>query len=211
MSRNLLKSLRAKVLLGLPVLLLTPSSLLAESCQPKLSLSVNNYDDSNLIQFYVSPPGSDGRSNEKLQGRVVKPGKTLDIEIYNKPGECVYDIRSVFANGQENIERQTNICDIDGGSYSLYGPDDRVFKVSNRRNNNMVEFYWRKEGDDKWGQDLLGSVSIAAKQTVIIPINDNKCLYEFRAVFANGQISEMKKNVCENNSGVVSEVIFVGQ
>lgn len=210
MSQNFLKSLTPKVLLGLPALLLTPSSLLAENCQPKLSLTIDNYDNSNLVQLYISPSGTDSRSNEKLQGRVVKPGETVDIAIYNKPGECVYDIRAVFANGEEKVERQLNLCEVDGGSYSLYGSDDRVFKVSNRTNNNMVEFYWRKSGQEKWGEDLLGTASIGARQTVIIPINDGKCLYEFRAVFANGQILEQKKNVCENNSGVVSDVIFGG-
>ncbi len=210
MSRTFLKSLTARALLGLPALLLTPSSLLAQACQPKISLNIDNYGDSNLVQLYISPSGSDSRSNEKLQGRVVKPGETVDIAIYNKPGECVYDIKSVFANGEEKVERQLNLCDVDGGSYSLYGADDRVFKVSNRTNNNMVEFYWRKSGQEKWGEDLLGTASIGARQTVIIPINDGKCLYEFRAVFANGQIVEQQKNVCQNNSGVVSDVIFGG-
>jgi hypothetical protein len=211
MSRNFLKSLTAKVLLGLPALLLTPSVLLAESPQPRISLRIDNYEQSNLVQLFVYPPGSDDRIHEKLQGKIVKPGETVDLAIYNKPGECVYDIKAVFANGQEKVERQLNFCDVDGGSYSLYGADDRVFKVSNRSNNNMLEFYWRKSGQETWGEDLLGTASIGGRQTVIIPINDGKCLYEFRAVFANGQILEMKKNVCENNSGVVSDVIFGGQ
>ncbi|HBE16831.1 MAG TPA: hypothetical protein DEG17_16485 [Cyanobacteria bacterium UBA11149] len=208
MSQNSLKSLIAKVLLALPTILLTPSTLLAENCQPKISLSIDNYDNSNLVQLYISPAGSNAQGNEKLQGRVLKPGETADIAIYNKPGECVYDIKAVFADGKENVERQANLCDIDGGSYSLYGDDDRVFKVSNRTNNNMVEFYWRNSGQDKWGEDLLGSASIGARQTVFIPVDSNKCLYEFRAVFTNGQILDLQQNVCQNNNSVVSDVIF---
>ena len=207
MSQNFLKSLTAKVLLGLPAILLTPSSLLAERYQPRLSLNLENYDNSNLVQFFVYPPGSDNRIHEKLQGRVVEPGETANIDIYNKPGQCVFDIKAVFANGSENVETQANICDMNGGSYSLYGKNDRVFKVSNRTDQNMVEFYWRKPGYD-WGKDLLGSVSIGARQTVVIPVNDGKCLYEFRAVFANGQIVDQQKNVCRNNTGTVSDVIF---
>lgn len=207
MKRNFLKSFRAKLLLGLSAILLNPSSLLAETYRPKLSFILENNGNSNIVHLFVYPPGTDDRINEKLQGRLVKPGETADIDIYNKPGECVYDIKTVFANGEENIERQANICDMNGGTYSLYGKDDRVFKVSNRADNDIVEFYWRRPGDD-WGQDLLGSVNIGARQTVVIPVNDSKCLYEFRAVFANGRIAEQAKNVCLNNNSVVSDVIF---
>ncbi len=210
MSRNFSTSLTAKVLLGLPALLLTPSILLAETYQSKISFSMDNAEDSNLVQLFVYPPGANEIINEKLQGRIVKPGESAGIIIYNKPGECIYNMRLVFANGEEKVERMTNLCDIDGGSYAHYGSDDRVFKVSNRTNNNMVQFYWRISGGEKWGDDLLGTARIGSRQTVIIPINDGRCLYEFRAVFANGDIVEQEKNVCENNSGVVSDVIFGG-
>ena len=120
-------------------------------------------------------------------------------------------MRLVFANGEEKVERLTNLCDIDGGSYALYGSDDRVFQVSNRTNLDMVEFYWRRAGEPKWGTDLLGTATISARQTVIIPVNDGKCLYEFRAVFRNGEILELQKNVCINSRGVVSDVIFGDQ
>ncbi|HEY9852528.1 MAG TPA: hypothetical protein V6D28_23860 [Leptolyngbyaceae cyanobacterium] len=207
MAQTFLKFSSAKVLFGLTAILFNPWSLSAETLRPKLTFSVENYGDNNLVHLFVYPQGSDDRINEKLQGRVVKPGETADIDIYNKPGECLFDIKAVFANGEENIERQANICDMNGGTYSLYGKDDRVFKVSNRTDNNIVEFYWRKPGDN-WGRDLLGSVNIGAKQTVVIPVNDARCLYEFRAVFANGRIVEQAKNVCINNNSVVSDVIF---
>lgn len=201
--RNLFRAVMATAILGLPPSLLTANPLLAqeESLTGSLSFTVENYTDTNLVEFYISPTMTDEWEGTNLQDRVgdVPPGETAEITVDDSREDCLYDVKGEFANGEEAVEHQVDLCEINGGTYAFYGGNDRVFDVINHTNSDLEEFYFQPANQEDWGEDLLGEEVINPGKSASIPVNSDECVYDFKAVFADGDVLEEQSNVCENN------------
>lgn len=81
--------------------------------------------------------------------------------------------------------------------------EDRHVKIINETDHTMVRFYASNVAAKSWEEDILGDSTVRPGQDVRINIDDGSghCLYDFRAVFDDGQTLEKHNiNVCEISS-----------
>ena len=63
-----------------------------------------------LNELYLSPTGDDSWGEDRLGDGTIGAGAARTIRL--PVGECLYDIRVVFANGEANEKRRLNLCQI---------------------------------------------------------------------------------------------------
>ena len=80
---------------------------------------------------------------------------------------------------------------------------DRHVRIINDTGVEMREFYASNVGTNNWEEDILGRQTLPSGSSVNINIDDGKgyCMYDFRAVFADGDVLVRKRvNVCKIGS-----------
>jgi len=81
--------------------------------------------------------------------------------------------------------------------------ENRRVRIINETSWTMVEFYASNVGADTWEEDILGYDVLPSGDSVMINIDDGTgyCLYDFRAVFADGDVLVRERvDVCEISS-----------
>ncbi len=74
------------------------------------SFRVNNRGNQTINEIYVSSSSVSSWGRDWLGQNVLPPGQSFLIRLPN--GQCMNDIRIVFANGQAAERRQVNTCNI---------------------------------------------------------------------------------------------------
>lgn len=74
------------------------------------SFLLTNRSRAVLNELYLSPTGDDSWGEDRLGDGIVAGGGSRTIRL--PAGECLYDIRVVFANGEANEKRRLNLCQI---------------------------------------------------------------------------------------------------
>jgi hypothetical protein len=77
------------------------------------------------------------------------------------------------------------------------------FRVYNSTGSTMYRLYVSASSLDGWGRDILGSSMLRNGGNTKIRFGDpspSRCLYDFRAEFANGAVvQDMQVDVCDNS------------
>jgi hypothetical protein len=81
---------------------------LAQTTDP--SFRLNNRTGATINEVYVSSSASSNWGNDRLGSNVLNSGQTLTVRLPN--GQCMNDIRVVYANGRSQEWRQQNTCSI---------------------------------------------------------------------------------------------------
>lgn len=81
---------------------------LAQSSDP--SFRLNNRTGTTINEIYVSSSAVSSWGNDRLGQNVLNSGQTLTIRLPD--GQCMNDIRVVYANGRSQEWRQQNTCNI---------------------------------------------------------------------------------------------------
>lgn len=63
-----------------------------------------------MNELYLSPSGNDSWGEDRLGDGILAAGATRTIRL--PAGECLYDYRVVFANGDANEKRRVDLCQI---------------------------------------------------------------------------------------------------
>lgn len=83
---------------------------------------------------------------------------------------------------------------------------DHRFTLSNETSVTLVEFYASPTSADTWEEDILGADVLGAGDAATVSIGDERgCDYDFKAVFADGDVVTDKVNICEIESYTLSE------
>ncbi|WP_270937187.1 hypothetical protein [Falsiroseomonas oryzae] len=96
---------------GLPAALLMlglAAPALAQSTDP--SFRVNNRTAIVINEIYVSSANDNSWGADRLGANVLQPGQSLGIRL--PQGQCMNDIRVVFADGQTHERRRVDTCQI---------------------------------------------------------------------------------------------------
>ena len=72
------------------------------------SFRLNNRTGATINEVFVSSSASGGWGNDRLGANVLNSGQFLTINLPN--GQCMNDIRVVYANGRSQEWRQQNTC-----------------------------------------------------------------------------------------------------
>lgn len=77
---------------------------------------------------------------------------------------------------------------------------NRKVDVINKTGSTMTSFFASSSGTDNWEEDMLDNDTLTNGETLEADIDDgtSACIYDFKAVFADGDTVIKKKiNVCE--------------
>lgn len=197
---------------GLGTLLLLGTGVaLAQGESPNPSFYLVNRSQVAISRVYATPAGMPNWGLDRLTGPVA-PGFNVAIRL-PADGNCIYDLRIVYVGGRSEERRGLNVCEADNVSF----PDGRTntgpmgagrnaarsaanpsFLLVNRGRSTLNELYLSPAGDDSWGQDRLGDDTVRAGTSRTIRVASGDCLYDLRAVFANGEANERRRvNLCD--------------
>ncbi len=74
------------------------------------SFNLMNRSRAELREVYASPSTQDDWGTDRLGQETVSPGGTFAIRL--PEGECVYDLRVVYADGRAEERRRVNLCEV---------------------------------------------------------------------------------------------------
>jgi len=69
-----------------------------------------NESSQNIVQFHASNIERGGWEEDILGQDVVRPGKSVVINIDDGSGHCLYDFKTVMANGHVLFKRRVDVC-----------------------------------------------------------------------------------------------------
>ncbi len=170
------------------------------------SVNLVNRSQQAINELYATPAGVDRWGTDRLARFLLPAGQAFPLRL-PPDGNCIYDIRVVYADGKPEERRAVNVCQVDqvvfpGGRAGTAPPapagaDDPSFRLINRGRSELDEVYVSPTGDDDWGRDRLGDDVIAAGATRIIRMPRGSCSYDVRVVFADGKAVERRRlNLC---------------
>ena len=196
---------------------LLPAALLALAALPAWaqdnpSFNVVNRTSVPMREAFASPAGIANWGRNRLAAVAVPPGGNAPIRL-PADGNCIYDVRVVYANGQSDERRGVNTCSVDNlifpattetatpparsGRGQQATNDDPSFRLVNRSRSEVNEVYASLTGNDDWGVDQLGEDTIAPGATRVIRLPSGPCTWDVRIVWANGEAAEKRRlNLC---------------
>ncbi|MDX2336631.1 hypothetical protein [Brevundimonas vesicularis] len=65
-----------------------------------------------MTQFYASSVDADDWEEDILGNDVLRPGRSVRINIDDGTGECYFDFKAVFADGDVLVRERINVCSI---------------------------------------------------------------------------------------------------
>ena len=191
------------------LLLALASGARAQPSAPNPSFYLINRADRPISEVYATSAGQTTWGRDRLSGAIA-PGQSYPIRL-PADGNCIYDIRVVYANGQSDERRALNTCSVDEVTFpagrggvagaGISASTDPSFRLVNRGRSKINEVYASPAGDDDWGEDRLGEDVVPAGTTRVIRLPSGPCLYDLRVVFANGEANEKRRlNLCSITS-----------
>lgn len=160
------------------------------------SFNLVNRGRSPIRELFVTPAGDANWGQNRLLGRTIAPGGSFLVKR-RSDGNCIMDIRAVFADGRVEERKGLNTCNIDAVALGLAtGPsgkpaDDPSVRLVNRGNQAIVEFFAVPPGQAHWGANRLeaGPLPPATEKMIRIAKGDG-CSYDLRVVFADHTAKE---------------------
>jgi hypothetical protein len=96
--------------LSLPLVSLLAPSALAD----KNDFQVLNNTGIDITELYLSDSSLDSWNNDILDRDVLEGGDAIRVNFADMSSDrCLYDIRAVFADGQEVEDYRLNVCEND--------------------------------------------------------------------------------------------------
>ena len=171
---------------------------------PNPSFNVVNRTPNAISEVFATTAGTATWGRNRLVSRSVAPGQNAPIRLL-ADGNCIYDIRVVYANGQSDEHRGLNTCNLDNVIFPQPGgrpaqpasrqqtSNEMSFRLVNRGRSAVNEFYATLTGVQSWGEDHLGDDIVAPGATRVMRLPQGKCVYDVRIVYASGEASEKRR------------------
>jgi hypothetical protein len=155
------------------------------------SFNLVNRGASAVRELFVTPAGDANWGRNRLLGRVIPPGGGFLVKR-RADGNCIMDIRAVFADGRAEERKGLNTCNLDAVAVGLppvagKPAGDPSIKLVNRGAQAIVEFYAvPAAGRQGWGTNRLDAGPLPAATEKLIRIaRTGDCVYDLRVVFAD--------------------------
>ena len=79
---------------------------------PNPSFNIVNRASGTINQVFATSAGMTSWGRNRIGDRPIVPGQTAPVRL-PADGNCVYDIRVVYASGQSDERRGLNTCNVD--------------------------------------------------------------------------------------------------
>ena len=184
------------------------TNIQAESNAPKDKyVVIKNNSDRDIFYLYVSPETSDEWEEDVLEDDVLLAGDEITINLYGYE-ECLFDIKAVYDNEEEEIRWDVNVCSEDVEFYGVESDveADKYVVVSNYSNRDIFYLYVSPESSGDWEEDVLGEDVLLAGDDITINLYGyDECLFDIKAVYDNEETEiSWDVNVC------IEDVEFYG-
>ena len=179
--------------------------------------AVNNSGET-IRELYVSSSRVQDWGPDVLGAAVLAPGQR--VFVTPNFGDCVMDVRAVYANGQAETRMQVNACSLStiafgGGAGAIIAPPgagagatvtpaprpgaavlasgNPSFNFLNRSGEQINEIYASLSSQGSWGTDRLGANVLApgGSLPIALPLGGG-CLTDLRVIYASGRSVERR-------------------
>ncbi|GGK45596.1 hypothetical protein [Salinarimonas ramus] len=113
MISTLLVSARGRIAAGALALALSAAPAIAQNRVVEI---VNN-TGVTMMEFYASNVDRSSWEEDILGADVLESGYSVDVDIDDGSGQCLFDFRAVFADGDEVVDNRINVCEISTYTY----------------------------------------------------------------------------------------------
>ncbi|MEQ9520636.1 MAG: hypothetical protein RLN89_14495 [Parvibaculum sp.] len=195
----------AATLVGIMVLISAGSSLAEDR-----NVKIINETSVTMVEFFASNVGENDWQEDILGQDVLQSGSSVMVNIDDGTGYCLFDFKAVFSDGDTVTDEKIDVCKVSTYRFGAAPtaqtrPDglNRQVRIINETRVTMREFYASNVDAETWEEDILGADLLPPGESVMITIDDGSgyCLYDFKAVFTDGDELERKRvNVCEISS-----------
>lgn len=173
---------------------------------PRREVEVVNQTDQALQELYLAPSGpppgprpraprprSGDWGADRLGSGTVAAGESFKLRLRGT-GDCVFDIRAVFADDAEETRDRQDLCRSPRLAFGDTAVPLREAVVTNRGRRTLRELYARPPGRDAWGADRLGSAVVEPRAEFRLRLRGQGCAYDLRAVFEDDR-EEVQRNL----------------
>jgi hypothetical protein len=163
------------------------------------SFMLVNRGASPIRELFVTPAGDARWGQNRIAGHPIPAGGHFEV-TRRADGNCILDIRAVFADGREELRKGLNTCNIDAVAVGAPGAaalkrakesTDPSIRLVNRGNQDILGFYMASPGHHEWGENRLSAGPLPAATEKFVRIaNTGTCVFDLRVVFADHSAKE---------------------
>jgi hypothetical protein len=167
--------------------LLTPAWALAQPAANP-SFTLDNQGAVAVKELFVTPAGRANWGRDRLEGKGVAKAAKAAVRL-PADGNCIYDLKAVFADGRAEERRGQNTCQVKliavGGAKS--------WRLINRGTAPIVEIAARVPGADKWLTDRLpaGAIAPGSERAIALPPG-GQCVFDLKVTFEGGKARDKR-------------------
>lgn len=186
-----------------PILfVLALTSLASPALSADASFTLVNRSANAVKQLFVTPAGDANWGQNRLAGRPIAPGGNFLVK--RRPdGNCILDIKAVFADGKTEERKALNTCNIDAVAVGLAAATavpgarkeaaDPSIRLVNRGSQDITAFFVAPPGHTDWGANRLSAGPLPAATEKLVHIDGTgSCLFDLRVVFADRTAKEKR-------------------
>lgn len=81
-------------------------------------VQIINSSGYTIMEFYGSNIGSDSWEEDFLRYDMIPSGAHMNTNFDDGSGYCMFDFKAVFDNGDVQIRKRVNVCEIDTYTYN---------------------------------------------------------------------------------------------
>jgi hypothetical protein len=183
----------------------------AQSRDP--SFRVVNRTQDVVQEVYASPSTQQNWGEDRLGADTIRPGANHIVRLPAN-GNCVYDLRFVYAGGRSEEKRNLDTCNLTdvvlepaaARAAPVPGEQQRnpSFYLVNQSGKVIEQFYASPSSQQGWGPDRLGDDLVQPGGRFAVSLPAGECQYDLRVVWQGGDAQERRNlNTCEMNDYVV--------
>lgn len=199
------RKLAVLLCLSLPLLSLAPRLAQAQDKNPSFTLV--NKAPQPIRELFVTPSGDANWGKNRLEQGTIAPGASTAVRR-RIDGNCVFDIRVVYADATREERRTVNTCAAEDIAFSgatkaaAMTPtgkpsDDPSFRLTNHNKQPIAEIYAAPPGKPK-GDNLLDKGALPPDAAIVIkPARGQGCTLELRVVFADKTAKTRTTDLCK--------------
>jgi len=167
------------------------------------SFNLVNHTSQAIRELYVTPAGDDKWGGNRLTSGPIVPGASFAVRRHID-GNCVFDIRVIYADGTREERRTVDTCKIEDVAFA--GPakattgkaaDDPSFRLINHLTQPIIEVTATPTGQPR-GANLLEKGALAPGANLLIhPTHGQGCAFELRLVMGDKSAKTRTLDLCK--------------